>query len=71
MHAGLATVLSVKCTKCKSKFRIESSKRVKTADRHQRWVVNVAAVPGQMSTGGGATLLTCTMAPMNVPGMPT
>ena len=70
MHAGLATVLSVKCIKCESKFRIESSKRVKTADRHQRWVVNVAAVPGQMSTGGGATSLTCTMAPINVPGMP-
>ncbi len=68
MHAGLATVLSVKCIKCESKFRIESSKRVKTADGHQRWVVNDAA--GQMSTGGGAASLTCTMAPMNVPGMP-
>ena len=70
MHAGLASVLSVKCVKCESKFRIESLKRVKTADGHQRWVVNVAAVLGQMATGGGATSLTCAMAPRNVPGMP-
>ena len=60
----------MKYIKCESKFRIESSKRAKTADVHQRWVVNVAAVPGQMSTGGGTTSFTCTMAPMNVPGMP-
>ena len=70
MHAGLATVLSVKCIKCESKFHIEFLKHVKTADGHQRWVVNVAAVLGQMPTGGGATSLTCTLAPMNVPGMP-
>ena len=70
MHAGLATVLSVKCIKCESKFCIKSSKHVKTADGHQRWVVNVAAVLGKMSMGGGAASLTCTMAPMNVPGMP-
>ena len=60
IHAGIVTVLSVKCIKCESKFRIESSKRIRTADGHQRWVVNVAAVSS----------LTCTMAPMNVPGMP-
>ena len=70
MHAGLATVLLVKCIKCESKFCIESAERVKTADGHQRWVFNVAAVLGQMSTGGGATLLTCAMASMNVPGTP-
>ena len=71
MHAGLATVLSVKCIKCeKNKFCIESSKRVKTVDGHQRWVINVAAVLGKMSMGGGAASLTCTMAPVNVPGMP-
>ena len=69
MQAGLAAVLSVKCIKCESTFCIHSSKRVKTSDGHQRWVVNVAAVLGQMSTGGGATSLTCTLAPMNVPGM--
>ena len=43
---------------------------MKTADGHQRWVVNVAAVLGQMATGVGATSLTCAMTPMNVPGMP-
>ena len=70
MHAGLASILSVKCLKCGTKFQINSSKRVKTADGHQRWVVNVAAVLGQMATGGGATSLTCSVTPMNVPGMP-
>jgi hypothetical protein len=70
MQSGLASVLSVKCAKCGNKFCIESSKRVKAADGHQQWVVNVAAVLGQMATGGGAISLTCSMAPMNVPGMP-
>ena len=44
MHAGLAAVLSVKCIKCGSAFRIASSKQVKTSDGHKRWMVNVAAV---------------------------
>ena len=44
---------------------------MKTVDGHQKWVVNVAAVLGKMSMGGGAASLACTMAPMNVPGMPT
>lgn len=70
MQSGLASVLSVKCAKCGNKFCIESSKRVKAADGHQQWVVNVAAVLGQMATGGGAISLTCSMAPMNVPAIP-
>ena len=45
------------------------AKRVKTSDGHKRWMVNVAAVLDQMSTGGGATLLKCAVTPMNVPGM--
>ena len=69
MHTGLAAVLSVKCIKCDRTFRIRSSKHVKTPDGHQRWVVDVAAVLGQTSTGGGATSLMCTLAPTNVPGM--
>ena len=48
---------------------IHSSKRLKTSDGHQKWVVNVAAVLGQVSTSGGATSLTCTLAPMHVPRM--
>ena len=68
-QAGLASELTVKCIKCGSKFSIESSKRVKTADGHQRWVVNIAAVLGQMATGGGATSLICSVTPMNVPEM--
>ena len=35
MHAGLAAVLSVKCIKCGSAFRIAFSKRVKTSDGHR------------------------------------
>ena len=69
-QAGLASVLTVKYIKCGSKFRIESSKRVKAADGRQRWVMNVAAVLGQMATGGGATSLTCSVTPMNVRRMP-
>ena len=69
MHVGLAAVLSVKCIKCGSAFRIASSKRVKTSDGHKRWKVNVVAMLGQMSTGGSATSLTCALTPMNVPGL--
>lgn len=43
---------------------------MKAADGHQQWVVNVAAVLGQMAAGGGATSLTCSMAHMNVPAIP-
>ena len=43
---------------------------MKSANGHQRWVVKVAAVLGQMATGGGATSLTRTVSPMNVQGMP-
>ena len=70
MRAGLASILSVQCLKCGTKFQINSSKYMKTADGGQRWVVNVAAVLGQMATGGGATSLTCSVTPMNVSGMP-
>ena len=51
MATGSAALLSVKGIECESKIHLESSKHIKTADGHQKLVVNVEAVPKQMSTG--------------------
>ena len=57
MHSGLAVVVKIRCTKCAQMFRL-------------RWLVNVAAVLGQMSTGGGATALNSILTLMDIPRMP-
>ena len=68
-HSGLAAVVTIKCTKCAQIFRLQSSKQVSTSEG-KRWLVNIAAVLGQMSTGGGVTALNSFLALMGVPGMP-
>lgn len=69
MHSGLAVIFSATCTKCKACFSITSSPRVKTS-KGKRWAVNLGAVLGHMSTGGGNQRLNTTLAYMDVPGMP-
>ena len=67
--SGLAVVISAVCSKCHKKFYINSSKKVSTCDGKERWVVNLAAVLSQMTTGGGLTRLNSTCAFLDVPGM--
>ena len=62
-------VLCATCTKCKMRFPIQSSKRVTTSDGKKRWAVNIAAVLGQVATGGGLSQLNTTLAFLGVPGM--
>ena len=54
-HVGLATVISARCTNCHHEFKINSSTASTThfATGAKKWHINIAAVLGQMSTGGG------------------
>ena len=69
MHSGLAVIFSATCTKCKALFPFSSSPRVQTSEG-KRWAVNLGAVLGHMSTGGGQQRLNTTLAYLEVPGMP-
>ena len=62
---GLASVFLVQCDKCSKKFHMVSSQKV-----HRRYAVNIGAVWGHMSTGGGPSSLNETAAALDVPGMP-
>uniref|UniRef100_A0A1X7U704 Mutator-like transposase domain-containing protein n=1 Tax=Amphimedon queenslandica TaxID=400682 RepID=A0A1X7U704_AMPQE len=50
---GLASVLCFKCIKCSRYFKVKSSQKVKLNDGTVGWAVNLSAVLGQISTGGG------------------
>ena len=68
-NAGLAVVFSAACSKCGAHYSVGSSHQITTNDGKRRWGVNMAAVLGQMSTGGGHTRLNSTLATFNIPGM--
>ena len=68
MHSGLAVVFRAVCSKCSKVFSICSSPRVVT-QKGKKWSVNLGAVLGQMSTGGGLNRLNATLALLDVPGM--
>ena len=67
--SGLCVVLCGTCTKCNTRFPIQSSKRVATSDGKKRWAVNIAAVLSQVATGSGLTRLNTTLAFLGIPGM--
>jgi len=66
---GLASVLSVKCKGCGKTLELESSKKVVGPKGIKRWECNLAAVWGQMATGGGHSRLSETMGILGVPTM--
>ena len=68
MHSGLAVIMQASCVKCGHVFSIRTSPRTETSNGKQ-WTVNLGAVLGEMSTGGGLTRLNSTLALMEVPGM--
>lgn len=68
-HAGLAVVIRLACEKCAKQFRLHLSKQVDTADG-KRWLVNLAAVLGQLATGGGTSALSRMLLCMGIPDMP-
>ena len=68
-NAGLAVVFSAACSKCDACYSIRSSHQITTSDGKKRWAVNMAAVLGQMSTGGGHARLNSILGILDIPGM--
>ena len=68
-HERLSSLLTSHCTNCKEEFPLKTSLRVKGLSGKHCWESNIAAVWGQMSTGGGHSTLVETMAVLGVPTM--
>ena len=66
---GLASIISTKCSHCGHSILLETSHKVKGPRGYRRWECNLAAVWGQMSTGGGHSKLQETMGLLGVPVM--
>ena len=66
---GLASGLSAKCNECSSDITMSTSSKVRGVGGGQRWENNVAAVWGQMATGGGHAHLKEQMSVLGVPVM--
>jgi len=63
----LASILSLRCAVCNAVFIFATSSRIQKITGGVCWECNLAAVRGQMTTGGGHTTLTEFM---SVKGMP-
>ena len=68
-RAGLASILSSRCAGCLQEFRFSTSSKVQGMTGGKCWETNLAAVWGQMCTGGGHTPLAETMAVLGVQTM--
>ena len=66
---GLASVFTIRCNGCSAEFTLPNSVKVKGPTGHPYWENNLAAVWGQMSTGGGHTTLQETMSVLSLPTM--
>ena len=66
---GLASVLSSSCNKCSHKISFTTSNKIKGPSGINRWESNLAAVWGQMVTGGGHSSLKNTMSVLGLPVM--
>ena len=53
---GLASIFGCSCLKCGHTINLETSQKVQGPRVYKRWECNLAAVWGQMCTGGGQTL---------------
>ena len=67
LRDGLASVIKTKCTTCDHTIVLETSEKVKGPRGYKRWECNLAAVWGQMVTGGGHSHLEETMSVLGVP----
>ena len=66
---GLASIILTRCSKCSYTITLETSHKVKGPRGYHWWECNLAAVWGQMSTGGGHSKLCETMGVLGVPVM--
>ena len=69
IRAGFASVLSSRCAGCQQEFKFSTSTKVKGMSGGKQWETNLAAVWGQMTTGGGHKPLAEMMAILGVPVM--
>ena len=68
-RAGLCSVLSSRCAGCHKKFQFSTSSRVQGMSGGHYWECNLAAVWGQMATGGGNAPLKESMAVLGIPSL--
>ena len=66
---GLASILSWKCTGCDQEMSFSTSTKVASTKGNQYWTSNLAAVWGQMVTGGGFNPLEEAMSTLGIPVM--
>ncbi len=66
---GLASILYSECLKCGHRIQLETSEKVMGPKGYTRWECNLAAVWGQMASGGGHSSLQETMSVLGVPTM--
>ena len=68
-RGGLASVLSARCSGCRAEIAFPTSSRVASLSGTKRWESNLAAVWGEMVTGGGHAPLAEAMSVLGVPVM--
>ena len=68
-RSGLASVLCARCSGCDLEMSFPTSSKITGLSGRQRWEVNLAAVWGQMATGGGYAPLQEQMSVLGVPVM--
>ena len=66
---GLCSIVTSRCTGCLKEFQFATSSRARGLSGGQYWECNLAAVWGQMATGGGHAPLTESMAILGIPSL--
>ena len=69
LRDGLASVIESRCGACNHTIQFDTSLKVKGPTGYRRWECNLAAVWGQMSTGGGHSNLEGNMSVLGIPVM--
>ena len=64
---GLASILKGHCSSCRHTITFETSPKLKGPRQYSRWECNLAAVWGEMATGGGHSRLEESMGVLGVP----
>ena len=66
---GMSSVLSAKCSSCRADIAFSTSHKIGGVGSGKRWESNLAAVWGQMASGGGHARLKEVMSVLGVPVM--
>ena len=66
---GLASILKMNCSACNHTITLETSTKVKGSHSYPQWECNLAAVWGEMTTGGGHSRLKESLSVLGVPVM--